>query len=621
MCGICGLIDYSGVPIDPDVLRSMTRSLKHRGPNDEGVSILGFAGLGHTRLSILDLTSAGHQPMHSEGKGISIVYNGEIYNFKLIREQLQDHGVRFRSRSDTEVVLEAFARWDTNCFEMFNGMFAVAIWDQNKNRLILARDRFGIKPLYYSQFQNGLVFGSEIKAILASNRIDRTLDYTGLHEYLWFGATLGITTLFDGIKKVLPGTYLVVDAHGTHAHEYWKIEETGQVHDPIQVVVPTVRDKLEEAVRDHLVSDVSVGVFLSGGIDSSSIVALAGRHYEGRLTTYSVGFDYEGGVNELPKARSVAKTFGTDHHELHVVAQNVPEVLDRLVEAHDQPFGDAANIPLFLMCENLPRETKVILQGDGGDEIFGGYRRYSVLVFETFWRIVATILRPAIQGEIRFPWVQRLVRFLLAIGERDPGLRMALLLTGESANSRPVRVLSPDVAQLVEQRDPFGRYRDVSARTKHLDPVQRMLYTDCSILLPDIYCEKVDRATMAHGIEVRVPFLDKNLAEYALGIPARLKVRWGKKKWMMRSAMRGIVPDSILDSPKTGFGVPFEYWLRKPLVPLMKEVFNVRIGGGLKLFDEAALQKILDEHVSGIKDNGFLLWKVLNLGLWYKKYF
>ena len=620
MCGICGIVDYSGVLIEEDTLWQMTETLKHRGPDDSGVELFEYAGLGHRRLSIIDLTSGGHQPMLSEDGNFVLVYNGELYNFQELRQRLEEDGAVFRSRSDTEVVLRAYIRWGTKSFSMFKGMFALAVWDKTAQRLHMARDRFGIKPLYYYPFKSGVVFGSEIKSLIPSKRVRLEVDWQGLHEFLYYQNALGSHTLFDRVTKLLPGHYLTVDRKTIHSSAYWSVFDTKPVSTSIEEATSAVRTKLEDAVKSHLASDVPVGIFLSGGVDSSAITAFAARHYGGKLKTFSAGFDFKGGVNELPKARQVAEHFATEHEELHIQGGKMPDIIERLVRSHDQPFSDAANIPLYLLCQQLEGSIKVVLQGDGGDEMFAGYRRYNVLSCEWFWRPfsrMAPYLAWVVpRGQTYYRWM----RFFNAMRQSDRAMRMALLLTVERCNCSPARVFTGETRKTLYGFDPFARYREVYEKVKDFDPVQQMLYTDSVILLPDTFLEKVDKATMAHGIESRVPFLDADLAGYAMGLPSFYKVKRGHKKWILRQALRGIVPDTFLDARKCGFGVPRSYWLRGPLSDYMRSVLLDPHTLGWGVFDRKALEQCIDEHVHGLRDNGVLLYKLLNLALWHKFY-
>jgi asparagine synthase (glutamine-hydrolysing) len=620
MCGICGIVDYSGEPISEGTLRAMTETLSHRGPDDQGIYVRGAVGVGHRRLSILDLSAAGHQPMESKADGLVLVYNGELYNFPTLRSLLEQEGVAFSSSGDTEVLLKAFAQWGPATFSRFNGMFAFAVWEAKAKTLHLVRDRFGIKPLYYYRVGSGLVFGSEMKAILASGRVSRSLNWGALHEYLYYGNPLGENTFFEGLTELLPGHCLTLSPGGLRVSPYWSVENIQPVADDLAVATQTVRQRLDDAVAAHLISDVPVGVFLSGGIDSSAITALASKHYQGRLQTFSVGFDFDGGVHELDKARSVADRFQTDHHELHISGQEMPAVIEKLVRCHDEPFADAANIPLYLLCERLKGSVKVILQGDGGDEIFAGYRRYNALAHARFWRCVSAIASVLAPLCPKGPAYWRGMRFLQAMGHGDPAMRMALLMTQEARRDPPTRVLSAEAAQRLQSYDPFESYRGLQTKLAGLDTVQRMLYVDCVNLLPSQFLEKVDKSTMAHSIEVRVPFLDVALTEYAMGLPSDMKVRSFQKKWILRRALRGVVPDEILDGKKTGFGVPYQYWLREPMADYMRAVLLDPAVLRWGLFDEAQLCRCMDEHVDRRRDNGNLLYKLLNLALWSKYY-
>lgn len=620
MCGICGIVNFSEGQPDESCLKRMNQTLFHRGPDQNNIYVKGPAGLGHTRLSIIDLTETGSQPMQSPDKQVTLVYNGEIYNFSELRHILEKEGVKFIGRSDTEVVLHAYIRWGKEFISRLNGMFAFAIWDEKKQELLIARDRFGIKPLYYTLSSNGIVFGSEIKAILAANKTSHNISLPGLHEFFYYGTGLGVNTLFKDIFKLLPGHFLTFNSEGITLRPYWQIENIQASHDTIDDATEKISQHLEQSVKAQLVSDVPVGIFLSGGIDSSCITAFASKHYQGRLQTFSAGFDYERGVNELPKARKLAKHFGTQHHEIYIEGKNLPDIIEKLILCHDQPFSDAANIPLYLLCEKLAGNPKVILQGDGGDEVFAGYRRYNVLLFHRFWHGIAKA-----ENYLKFLFpknntYRRIHRFLAAMGNDDPAIRMALLLTEETPNIPPIRILSESWRKTVQKHDPFLQYRQLNKQLEHTDIIQRMLHTDMKIILPDIFLEKVDKSTMAHGIEVRVPMLDNRITDYMLGLPSSYKVRKGQKKWILRRALRGIVPDEILDAPKTGFGVPYSYWLKEPLSDYLKSVLwdaEIQKKG---LFDLTNLNVCIKEHISGRYNNGFLLWKALNLALWCKKY-
>ncbi len=617
MCGIAGFADFSGLPASKTKLEAMISAIRHRGPDDSGLYTDNGCGLGHRRLSIIDLSPAGHQPMLTEDGRYAMIYNGEIYNFQEIRARLEREGVSFWGHSDSEVALKSFARWGHSAIAMWHGMFACAIWDAKEKRLHLMRDRFGIKPLYYHVAGKRLLFGSELKALLAYGDMERVLNWSALGEYLHFGTSLGQHTLFEGAMRLLPGHHLTFDNEGLRSGAYADVYELEQCADDYGTAVEKIRGLLDLAVQAHLIADVPVGIFLSGGLDSSAITAFASRHAAGKIATFSAGFDFDKGVNELPRARRVAEHFGTDHHELHIAGTNVAPIIEGLVASHDLPFGDAANIPLYLMSKALGKDYKVILQGDGGDEVFGGYDRYVRLNQQRLWQMLGKLTlwtKPYLNPKSA-PY--RAMRTMYALNHPDESARMAYLMSQEPVELSPFRVFSADAKFRLAGSDPFRRYREFHARFANLDSVQRMLFTDTGIILPDLYFEKVDRATMACNIEVRVPLLDVELARYVMALPSAYKVRRNKTKSLMRDALRGIVPDDILDAPKTGFGVPFQYWLRTSLAGYMKSVL---LDTGLTLFDRPALEQVIAAHVSGQAEHGYLLYKLLNLALWINRY-
>ena len=621
MCGFCGIVDFrEGASPNPRTIHNMVQTIRHRGPDDAGVFAQGPAILGHARLSIIDLTCAGHQPMTDHAHATTLVYNGEVYNFPGLRAELASTGVTFAGHSDTEVVLQAYNRWGLDAFRRFAGMFALGIWDARRQELVLARDRFGIKPLYYAQLPHGIVFGSEIKSLLASGEVELAVASEGLHEYMWFGNALGANTLFRGIRKLPPASVMVRTRSAESISVYWTVDEVERHAPGIARSASEVSKLLEDAVRGHLVADVPLGVFLSGGIDSSAIATFASRHYSGKLDTFSAAFDFSSSESELPLAKRVASDLQTTHHELHIKGRDLPETIESLVRCHDEPFGDAANIPLYLMARELGGRPKVILQGDGGDEIFGGYRRHNVFSAERMWRIAAPAARAALEFRTGNAKSYQSRRFLNAMSQSSSAMRMALMLTQDTLSASPVSILSRRLREEIAAGDPFARYRELASRFKDETPLQRMLYVDTSIILPDTFLEKVDKSTMAFGVEVRVPFLDNALTDYVLGLPGNYKVRAGRKKYLLRRALRGIVPDYVLDAPKRGFAVPFENWLRGPLTAYMESVLFDDSTRRADLFDETVIRERIAAHVEGRRNYGFMLWKALHLALWHREY-
>lgn len=622
MCGFAGIVKFDGRLQSPDIALRMVKVLKHRGPDMIDAVAMGPASLGHARLSVIDLSPTGRQPMTTSDNRFTIVYNGEVYNYRELKVELELRGERFMGKSDTEVVLKAFARWGKDCLKRLNGVFSFAVWDKLDGKLHLVRDRFGVKPLYYRLEQDGgITFGSEVKAILESNSSQEVLDYQSLHEFIHYGTGgFGSHTMLGKIRKLEAGQYLELDSDGFQIEHYWRLDldmEQGELMPNPHV---HIRSLLEAAVKRQLVSDVPVGVFLSGGIDSSAVVAFASRHYGDSLKTYSVGFDFAGDTNELAKAAAVAKYYGTDHHELFIQGVDLPNIIEALIGSHDDPFSDAANIPLYLLCKELDGKVPVVLQGDGGDELFGGYRRYYLLARERLFRVLTSLgpmvnFMPVSNGNKR-----RLNRWIKIFRETDPNVRMALMLAQNEVNSSALKVLGKDVRAKMQTSDPVVRYREIGGRLSEIDPVQRMLWTDMQIILPDIFLEKVDKSTMAWGVESRVPFLDHELVDYVLGLPSKLKVSKGMPKGLLKTALRGVVPDFVLDAPKMGFGVPYSRWLAGPLEGYARE--RICDGRAVQdgLIDATHVNNLFYDHVQSVDDHGFLLWKTLNLALWYERY-
>jgi asparagine synthase (glutamine-hydrolysing) len=621
MCGICGLYGLQTYDELTRRVQGMVRTIAHRGPDAEGTFVGERVALGHRRLSILDLSPTGAQPMTLGAT--TVVYNGECYNFRELRAELEQSGRQFRGHSDTEVLLHVYEAWGLEGLARLEGIFAFALWDATRRRMVLMRDRLGIKPLYYAWNGGRLAFGSEIKAVLAGIELDLRVDDQAFAEFLWYGNAFEERTIYRSVRAVPPGYRLVVEAGGGRLEPWWRIEEwltrAPRIADADEAAL-AVRVAVDAAVARQLVSDVPVGLFLSGGVDSSSIAASAALASSRRLASFAVGFDYDRGFNELPKARHVAQLLGLEHHELQVSGAGLEEVIVALVKAHDEPFADAANIPLYLLAKALGGAVKVVLQGDGGDEMFAGYRRYAVLSKAALWQFwphaFEHVLR-AIPGRMS----ARLARMGAAAGAADPALRMALLLTVETLHDPPTAMLTPEARLHLEATsDPFAAYRGCARRFASADPVQQMLLTDITLQLPSQFLAKVDRATMAHGIEARVPLLDEQVASLVVGLPVSLKVRGSQKKIMLRDAMRGRLPSEVLDGPKVGFGVPYEQWLSGALYEFARDAildarFVARFG-----MDPFRLEAALVEHRSGRRDRGFLLWKMLQLSLWSREY-
>lgn len=623
MCGLAGWL-APGTFDRPEpsgwknTIEAMTRTLALRGPDASGSYLNAPVALGHRRLSILDLTESGAQPMRFAENGPTIAYNGEVYNFADLRRELESLGVVFRGGSDTEVVLRTYMHWGLEGLKRLEGIFALAIWDPRIERLVLMRDRLGIKPLYYGETSLGLAFGSQIATVLAAGGCDTAMDDQAFSEYLWYGNSYEDRTFYRGVRQLLPGHWLIVERGQRRIEPWWRIEEWVERDDlpnTFDEAVVAIRDALDASVARQLVADVPVGIFLSGGLDSSSIASSAMHVGAEPLISYAAGFDFDKGVNELPKAAAVAQHLGLDHREILIEGGDVAVTIVELARAHDEPFADAANIPLYLMARQVSSETKVILQGDGGDELFAGYRRYALLESARWWSMVPSWA----SGLARFAGGKgrRLARIIDNMNNVDPAIRMALLLTVETRDNPPEQFLQKDRrAHLARSTDPFLAYRKAGTRFSGHEPVQQMLLTDLTVQLPSQFLAKVDRSTMAASLEARVPLLDEKVARLAVGMPSRWKVRGNHRKVLLHATQSERLPSSILKGPKTGFGVPYSYWIKSSLHEFTRR--HLLDDGFISRFDldRGALETALRQHRSGERDRGFALWKMLQLSIW-----
>jgi asparagine synthase (glutamine-hydrolysing) len=622
MCGVLGIATLPSGSMGPttDEFRRAVASIQHRGPDGSGIYRDDNLWLGHARLSILDLSNAGSQPMKTADDRFVITYNGEIYNF---RELAADqHMQNLHSTSDTEVLLRAFAALGVDSLPKLNGMFAFAVYDRLKRKIWLARDPMGIKPMYYRITATSFAFASEIKGILALPAGRAVCNVASLHEWLYYGNTLGGRTLYSGIQQLLPGHYLELDLssfeHRICEYHSFRRPPTSGIRGSSDCAdaANQVSRLLEQAVKRQLVSDVPVGVFLSGGVDSSAITAFATRHYRGRLATYSVEFDFADGASELAKAKRVADRFCTDHHEIHIGGADVSAVVEKMVYHHDMPFADAANIPLYMMSEKISSHTKVVLQGDGGDELFGGYRRYSTLRYYRFLRILALSLQGLHRFAPRSAGYHRIQRYMHAFSAPDLATTMALLLTQEDRFSHPSNIFGRGMAEAIGKSDPFARFREVQPWFADQDVGNQMSFTDICIELPDLFLEKVDRSTMAASLEVRVPFLDHDLVDHATRLSGRSKMPLGRKKWLLKKALAGVLPSDILHGPKVGFTVPYGRWLQTSLKAMFFDHLSTFVRSHPGVLNVEHIEGLFARTEGGQQNHSFMLWKVLNFVIW-----
>ena len=599
MCGICGIVSLRGEPVDRALLERMNETLVHRGPDSGGVHISPGAGLGARRLSIIDL-AGGDQPIANEDETVWVVQNGEIYNFPELRDEVQAAGHRLRTRCDTEIHLHLYEMHGPRYVERLRGMFAVAIWDTRERRLVLARDRFGIKPLYYRVAGGELAFGSELKALLALPGFSRELDPDALEAYFDGGYVPAPLSIFRDARKLPPGHLLTVRTGDSEPRieRYARPAPTSVQAGSEDELAEELRMLLRDSVCAHLLSDVPVGVLLSGGVDSSALTALASERSSEQLHTFSIGFTEES-YDELAKARVVAERFGTEHHELRL-SPNIVELFPAVTESFDEPFADDAAIPTYLVSELAAKTVKVSLAGEGGDELFGGYDVYAAHSIAGLAGPFAPLLR-----RVPSPRVQRFAgAATLPVFERH--LAWKRMFTPEAR----------DGLLRSHGSDPIAHYRARWDETNGADELNRVLDLDVGTYLADELLVKADRASMAHSLEVRVPFLDTALSEFAFALPSRLKVRRLAKKRLLRKALAPILPAEILSAPKHGFTLPAAQWLRGPLEPYARELLSSDRG----LFDAAVVARLLDEHVAGKRDNWKQLWTLLSFAAWYDRY-
>jgi len=625
MCGIFGCLTSEPIPSScPEALAR----IHHRGPDEGGWCHDGPVLLGIRRLSIIDL-AGGQQPMWNKERTHCIVYNGELYNFLDLREELASLGHVFRTRSDTEVILHAFEQWGADCLRYFNGMFAFAIWDRQRRVLFLARDRLGEKPLYYYCDSHRLVFASEIKAILTYPGVPRTLNLRGLVNFLTFGHAVAPESMYQNIYKLLPGHFLITepDSIGFRMVEYWDVGGAPPLPAGAALAEDDYAERvsclLADSVRRRLIADVPLGAFLSGGIDSSAVVALMRQFTTGKVKTFSLGFSIGGKYNELPDARRVAEHLDTEHHELCLDHDDLVQTLRTLVYHYDEPFGDPAGFPVYRLSRFAREHVTVVLTGDGGDELFGGYPRYVLdQLMSGYGRLPHALSRTLIPAMLRHVSKLRdFTGFVRTLAISDPAIRYAAWLTHATPELLG-ELLLPDTLAAIDGHDPtwpFPRYYWKLNGTAAADHLNRLMYIDLKTLLADGYLEKTDKATMACSLEARVPFLDHRLVELAFQIPGRIKIRRRTTKRILKRALRHLLPAEILDKPKQGFSVPINQWFRGTLKDFTFEVLLDSRTRSRGYFNPDTVERMWREHADGRRWHD-QLWLLLNFELWHRLY-
>jgi len=635
MCGIAGL--FHGESLGQrdgelrefelrEVARRMADAIAHRGPDDAGVWVDAAAGLAlaHRRLSIIDLSAAGHQPMGSASGRFQIVFNGEIYNFAALRDELLAHGHVFRTHSDTETIVHAYEQWGVDCVQRFRGMFAFALWDARRGRLLVGRDRLGIKPLYLWNDGRRLAFASEAKAILALPGVDVELDRNALASYLSIGYVASPGSMFRGMRKLPPATLLAARGAALEERRYWRIPSEVDGRRSEDEWVELVRRRVEESVRMQMVSEVPIGAFLSGGIDSSAVVAFMAAHSDRPVKTYAIGFGggkAEAYYNELPYARQVAQLFKTDHHEI-VVSPDVVSMLPSLLWHMDEPIADTAFITTYLVSEFARRDVTVILSGVGGDELFGGYRRYLGGHYQSrFNRLPLSLRRAASALGERLP-SDRHSPMLNSLRLAKGFLSTAGLPLDERYRSYVEVFADDEIAALMPSgpspgRDPIAEAFRAAAGG---DELNRMLAVDAETQLPDDLLLLTDKMSMAVSLECRVPLLDQRLVELAARMPGRLKVGGGDLKHAMKRALAGVLPEGILKREKRGFGAPIGAWFRQELAPLVADLLSPETVRRRGLLDPDAVARTIAEHEAQRADRTDHLLALVNLEIWARLY-
>lgn len=621
MCGITGIHERGGRQVDPVIVAGMLDAIIHRGPDDEGTHLDEGVALGARRLSIIDLPS-GHQPISNEDGSVTVAFNGEIYNYRALRERLSRAGHSFRTQGDTEVLVHLYEELGEECVHELEGMFTFALWDRRQRRLLLARDRLGVKPLYYSHADERLLFASEIKSLLRHPALSAAPDLDALAAFLLLKYVPAPQTMFQGIVALPPGHLLVSDPTGVRVRRWWDLSFARA--DPVpseEEAADELRVRLEEAVRSHLVSDVPFGAFLSGGLDSSTIVALMSRELSQPVRTFSVGFaGADEGLSELPYARLVAQHYETDHSEVLIGARDLVEQAEKVVWHLDQPIADNACLANYMVAELASRRVKMVLTGEGGDELFAGYARYAGERLSPLFR--------------RLPGIARAAG--MALSRRSPGLsrpRIALYALCQSEERRRLATWFPlmhpeardelatgRLAEALTRATPDTVFADALARTDATDTVSRMLYVDTKLWLPDDLLARGDKMSMAASLEARVPLLDHRLVEFAATLPPDFKVRGFERKYLLKKVAREWLPAPILSRRKQGFPMPMGRWLRGEARDFCHDLLSPATVARRGIFSPEAVHRVLHEHDSLAADHAPMLWALISVELWQRAF-
>ncbi len=628
MCGIAGILYKGNKSVSIDLLKKMTDTLVHRGPDDEGFYINKdkSLGLGFRRLSIIDLNT-GHQPISNEDGTIWVILNGEIYNFLELREELEKKGHKFSTKTDTEVLVHLYEEKDVDLLQYLRGMFAFCIWDERKKKLFLARDRVGKKPLVYAENSEGIIFASEIKALLQHPGIASGVDYKSMDHYLTYGYSFPGRTMFSNIKKLLPASYLVCDKNGIKIEKYWSLDYNNKLKLHESEYGNLIFDSLKEATKLRMISDVPLGALLSGGVDSSAVVALMSELSDRPVKTFSIGFD-EKNYNELDYARVIAKRFNTEHHEF-IVKPDVLSILQKLIWHYNEPFGDSSCIPTYYVANMARKHVTVVLNGDGGDESFAGYERYIAFKFSEQLKLIPkTALKAAYFGlnkinlvfnnkeTAQFSKICTFINILASYDKKYVYPRLISYFTPEEKE----KLYSQGFRRNIENGYSFDFLADIIEGFKKYSAVDRVMAADILTYLPEDLLVKMDIAAMANSLEGRSPFLDHKVMELAARIPDGLKLKGVITKYILKKSMKGIVPDEILTRNKMGFGVPLAKWFRSDLKGFIQEILLSDEFIKRGFFNKEFIEKLLADHISHKQNNSHKIWALLNFELWHRMF-
>ncbi len=628
MCGIVGIHSLREPrPIERDVLQSMNDAIAHRGPDSAGLHLeTDRVGLAMRRLSIIDV-EGGAQPIANEDESVWIVFNGEIYNFRELRAELEARGHRFRTRSDTEAIVHAYEEFGDDCASKLRGMFSFAIWDARRQRLLLARDRVGVKQLFYTVIDGQLVWGSEIKALLQHPRVERRLRPASVNHFLTYSYVPEPLTMFDGIDELRAGHLLVVEGGEIRLQRYWQLGYEVDRSLGIEEAAEGLRAELDDAVRLRLISDVPLGAFLSGGIDSGAIVALMARHSAEPVNTFSIGYASGGDAyDERAQARSLAQRYATHHREFEMQPDLI-SILPSIVRAFDQPSADSTAIPTWYLSELTRQHVKVALSGVGGDEVAAGYERHRGAVFaERFgwvpgWlrrRVLAPLVDALPDPRSGHPWAQRAKRFVHTLELSFDDRYFELI----SLHNRSLRaqLLTREICEQIDLDEPCTHYHSIIDLVRDADPLNRALFADLKLFVPGNLLTLTDRISMAHSLEVRVPFLDHELLEFAARIPPDLKLRGVERKHVLKRAVADLLPADFLRRRKMGFSAPIAVWFRGALRPFVEDTLSPESLRAAGVFEPAAVRRLLDDHFERRANCDDQIWALMAFSIWHREY-